>query len=57
MKKAIFSSIVWVMDAMVNGMCPNVGDTAANSAGKTVHNSQPVLATVATGQIGGPVGA
>ena len=57
MKKAIISSIVWVMDAMVDGMCPNVGDTAGNSAGKTTHNSKPVLATVAAGQIGGPVRA
>ena len=40
MKKAIFKSFIWVMDAMVDGMCPYVE--------KTIEDRKPILGMAAT---------
>ncbi len=44
MKKAIFESFIWVMDAMVDGLCPWVR--------KSMEDRKPILVTTDPGQTG-----
>ncbi len=46
MKKTIIKSFIWVMDAMVDGLCPWVR--------KTMEDRKPILVMVAASQTGGP---
>ena len=43
-KEVIFKSVIWIMDAMVDGLCPNFG--------KTMEDGNPILVTVAAGRTG-----
>ena len=45
MKKAIFKPLIWVMDAMVDGLCPWVG--------KSMEDRNPILVTADPAQTGG----
>ena len=45
MKKTIIKSFIWVMDAMVDGLCPWVG--------KSMEDRKPILVTADPAQTGG----